>query len=141
MTGPEPSYEEMERCAVRQSIPQAEMVAGLLAASRVRAEISPAAPNTAYRMRALEARKKVAKPCLEGANQHRAAIAAEIIAGKLWKDGQPRTYWHCLATFPPNAPSGRRGQWKVSPPENSWETACWDWQDWGPVAVSRRAAS
>ncbi len=117
------------RCpAVHSS--QAEMVAGLLAASQVRATPQPAEPETAYRMRPLEARKHVANACLAGANQGRTAIAAEIVAGDLWRDGKPRTYWHCLATFPPTDPAGRRGQWKATPPENSWEAAYWHWQDW-----------
>lgn len=79
------------------------------------------------------ARDKIADECLRGQNQNRGSFAAEIRRGDLYgRDGGPRTYWHCLATQHPDYPEGRRGKWKAAPPQDSWETARWEWQDWGP---------
>jgi hypothetical protein len=81
-------------------------------------------------------RKRVAESCLRGQNSSRASYAKEIEAGDLFVDSYedeysyPRSYWHCLATSPPPAPHGRRGQWKAEAERPS----SWIWQDWGPAA-------
>lgn len=64
--------------------------------------------------------------------EEKAEIAREIEEGRLFnKEGRPRGYWHCLATKPPPAPPGRRGQWKASGQERY--ESDWGWQDWGPA--------
>ena len=59
-------------------------------------------------------------------------FAKEIIAGDLFNDydGACKSYWHCLATYPPADPAGRRGQWKAKGDFSDWG---WSWQDWGPA--------
>lgn len=99
-----------------------------------RAAVGQPLERNQYAMLPLERRQKVAGDCLKGQNQHRERYAREIIEGDLWESsGYPRHYWHCLATVPPEAPRGRRGQWKAAEmtdlPMMGWG---WAWQDWGP---------
>jgi hypothetical protein len=68
-------------------------------------------------------------------NQNREHIAREIEAGDLYNDrGEPKGYWHCLATQKPEVPDGWRGQWKAIGEQPSG----WEWQDWGRVRKFNR---
>jgi hypothetical protein len=84
-----------------------------------------------YQPRSAEQRERIAQDCLRGQNSNREGFAAEIRAGDLFDaDGNPHSYWHCLATSPPAAPKGRKGQWLASP-RTSDHPPHWYWQDWG----------
>jgi hypothetical protein len=76
-----------------------------------------------------EERAKIIADVLRSQNSRKERIAKEIEAGDLYTtySGEPKSYWHCLATQKPPIPAGRMGQWKAIGDQPS----AWEWQDWG----------
>lgn len=104
----------------------ASQQARLDAARASAADLSRPREHGLYRPRSIDERQRIAQDCLRGSNSHREIYAKQIIAGSLFDhQGRPLSYWHCLATHPPDHQPTPRGQWKAGTGNDGWI-----WQGW-----------